>query len=75
MGICMSAEKTERDREKPKQNQIRSNIESVDVVPIGLLSFKSLNIRLKISQQTFNAIIKIRMFWNNVKQFHNFAFF
>lgn len=36
MGICMSAEKSERNREKPKQNQIRSNIEGVDVVKVKL---------------------------------------
>lgn len=36
MGICMSAEKTERDREKPKQTNIKSNIESVDVVKVKL---------------------------------------
>lgn len=37
MGLCLSAEKsTENERQKPKQNNIKSNIENVDVVKVKL---------------------------------------
>lgn len=36
MGICMSGDKSEREREKPKKSTVKSNIESVDVIKVKL---------------------------------------